>query len=71
VNTGAVTSVIRNGRVKHCGRKGHWHKPGKQLETCDHLPGSVAPANGRNSEAIILPPFRSRPFDRMMKIKKN
>jgi hypothetical protein len=24
-----------------------------------------------NSEATILPPFRSRPFDRMMKIKKN
>ena len=24
-----------------------------------------------NSEATILPPFRSGPFDRMMKIKKN
>jgi len=24
-----------------------------------------------NSEATILPPFRSRPFDRTMKIKKN
>ena len=24
-----------------------------------------------NSEAITLPPFRSRPFDRRMKIKKN
>jgi len=24
-----------------------------------------------NSQAIILPPFRSRPFDLMMKIKKN
>jgi hypothetical protein len=24
-----------------------------------------------NSQAIILPPFRSRPFDLMMKINKN
>jgi hypothetical protein len=31
-----------------------------------YLPGE----RSSNSTAIILPPFRSRPFDRMMKIKK-
>src|SRR5262249_29602453 len=51
VNTGAVTSVIGNGRAKRRGRKGHQHKPGKQLETCNHLPGSVlARANGRRGD---------------------
>jgi hypothetical protein len=42
------------------------------FEACDHLPDSVgAGKQSPDSEAIILPPFRSRPFDRMMKIKKD
>jgi hypothetical protein len=42
------------------------------IETCDHLAGSLlAPANGRQIQKRSSCRPRSRPFDRMMKIKKN
>src|SRR5262245_62380044 len=63
VNTGAVTSVIWNGCANRGGRKGHWHKPGRHLETCNHLPGSVlrrrtvAEFRGEHPAAVSFAPL--------------